>query len=219
MSLKDQLSQQKAAVIEQLSDDVVDVVMRTTQELHDSGIADRAPKVGEGFMSFELPNQAGKLRSLDELLQHGPVVVTFYRGGWCPYCNLELRAYQEVLPQITAAGATLVAITPELPDESLSTSEKNELQFQVLTDKDAEYSRELGLVFTLPEELRPIYQGFGIDIEKHNGEGQFDLPLAATFVIGVDGKVAFSFATADYTQRAEPSNVVAALESLTSDVA
>ena len=219
MSLKDQLSQQRDAVIEQLPDDVVDVVMRTTQELHDSGIEDRAPKVGEGFKSFELPNQAGKLRSLDELLQHGPVVVTFYRGGWCPYCNLELRAYQEVLSQITAAGATLVAITPELPDESLSTSEKNELQFQVLTDKDAAYSRELGLVFTLPEELRPIYDGFGIDLEKHNGEGQFDLPLAATFVIGVDGKVAFSFATADYTQRAEPSDVVAALESLTSDVA
>ncbi|MEM8733012.1 MAG: peroxiredoxin-like family protein [Planctomycetota bacterium] len=219
MSLQEQLSQQKAAVVEQLPADIVEVMVRNTQELLDSGIEERAPKVGDQLAAFELPNQDGHTVKLAELLQQGPVVVTFYRGGWCPYCNLELRAYQQALPQINASGATLVAITPELPDQSLSTKEKNELEFQVLTDKDATYARELGLVFTLPEELRPIYQNFGIDVEQHNGEGQFDLPLAATFVIGSDGNVAYAFATADYTQRAEPSEVVQILESLTSDVA
>ena len=140
--------------------------------------------------------------------------MTFYRGGWCPYCNLELRAYQAVLPEIKAAGATLVAITPELDDASLSTSEKNELEFEVLTDANSDYARELGLVFTLPERLRPIYESFGINVEEHNGEGQFDLPLAATFVVDVDGSIARAFVDADYTLRAEPSDVVEVLRSL-----
>ncbi|MFN3190912.1 MAG: peroxiredoxin-like family protein [Aureliella sp.] len=218
MSLHEQLVQQKTAVIEKRSDDVVEVVVKTTQELHDSGIAEQAPTVGNDFQMFTLPNQEGYEVSLRELLKKGPVIVTFYRGGWCPYCNLELRAYQQLLPQINEAGATLVAITPELPDESLSTRQKNELDFQVLTDRDSAYARELGLVFTLPDELRPIYQNFGIDIEKHNGAGQFDLPLAATFVVDSSGKVSYSFATADYTQRAEPSEVLKAVEAFASKV-
>ena len=140
--------------------------------------------------------------------------MTFYRGGWCPYCNLELRAYQAVLPEIKAVGAVLVAITPELPDASLSTSEKNELEFEVLTDANSDYSREIGLVFTLPARLRPIYETFGINVEAHNGDGQFDLPLAATFIVDVDGSIASAFVNADYTVRAEPSDVVEVLRSL-----
>ena len=173
-----------------------------------------APKTGDRLEDFTLPNHLGETRSLAALRERGPVVVTFYRGGWCPYCNLELRAYQAVLPEIKAAGATLVAITPELPDASLSTSEKNELEFEVLTDANADYARKLGLVFKLPERLRPIYQGLGINIEEHNGEGQFDLPLAATFVVDIDGFIASAFVDADYTSRAEPSDVVEVLQSL-----
>jgi peroxiredoxin len=125
-----------------------------------------------------------------------------------------LRAYQAVLPEIKTAGATLVAITPELPDASLLTSEKNELEFEVLTDANSDYAREIGLVFTLPERLRPIYESFGVNVEKHNGEGQFDLPLAATFVVDVDGTIAAAFVDADYTLRAEPADVVKVLQSL-----
>jgi len=140
--------------------------------------------------------------------------MTFYRGGWCPYCNLELKAYQDQLTNIKAENATLVAITPELPDVSLSTAEKNALEFEVLSDVNSDYARSLGLVFSLADELRPIYLSFGIEIEKHNGEGQFDLPLAATFVIAQDGTVASAFVDADYTTRQEPAEVVAALKTL-----
>ena len=125
-----------------------------------------------------------------------------------------MRAYQAELANIQAAGASLVAITPELPDESLSTTEKNELGFAVLSDIDANYARELGLVFALAEELRPLYASFGIEIEKHNGADQFDLPLAATFVVTQDGKIASAFVDADYTKRQEPSEVLATLQSL-----
>ena len=190
-------------------------MMNATEELATSGITEAAPKVSDKLTSFNLPNQKGEAQSLEALLEKGPVVLTFYRGGWCPYCNLELRAYQEILSDIKMEGASLVAITPELPDASLSTSEKNELQFEVLTDKNSNYAREIGLVFTLPETLRPIYENFGIHIEEHNGSGQFDLPLAATFVLRQDGTIASAFVDADYTKRQEPSDVLNVLKEIT----
>lgn len=214
MSLQEQLSTLKAQTIANLPEELAAVMVDETEKLTASGIVALAPKPGDIFEDFTLPNHLGEKRSLAALRERGPVVVTFYRGGWCPYCNLELRAYQAVLPEIKAAGATLVAITPELPDASLSTSEKNELEFEVLTDANSDYSREIGLVFTLPARLRPIYETFGINVEAHNGDGQFDLPLAATFIVDVDGSIASAFVNADYTVRAEPSDVVEVLRSL-----
>ena len=214
MSLQEQLSQLNAKTTAALPKESIAVMRDETQKLRKSRIVESAPLTGDELADFILPNHLGEKRSLAALRERGPVVVTFYRGGWCPYCNLELRAYQAVLPEIKAAGATLVAITPELPDASLSTAEKNELEFDVLTDVNADYARKLGLVFTLPETLRPIYEGLGIHVEQHNGEGQFDLPLAATFVVDTDRTIASAFVDADYTSRAEPSHVVEALQSL-----
>ena len=214
MSLKEDLAAMKAQSVAKIPADALEVMMNATQELGASGIEQQTPKQGDTLKDFELPNQTGDQRSLATLRKSGPVVVTFYRGGWCPYCNLQLRTYQQMLPEVKAAGGTLVAITPELPDASMTTAQKNELQFDVLTDTNADYARELGLVFTLPEEVRPIYEKFGIDVEAHSGQGQFDLPLAATFVVDTDGVIAFAMATADYTLRAEPSEIVAALESV-----
>ncbi|MEB3229941.1 MAG: peroxiredoxin-like family protein [Leptolyngbyaceae bacterium] len=130
------------------------------------------------------------------------------------YCNLELRAYQQVLPEIKALGATLVAITPETPDHSLTTTEKNELGFEVLSDVGNHVARQLGLVFTLPERLRPIYTSFGIDVAAHNGDQNFELPLAATYVINTDGTVVHAFVEADYTKRDDPEAVVKVLKQL-----
>lgn len=214
MSLQDQIAEYKAGFVQKVPKDIQEVMQLATKQLADSGIVNKAPKVAEAFPAFSLSNQNGNTVSLSDLLAKGPVVVTFYRGGWCPYCNLELQAYQSQLANIKAQNATLVAITPELPDESLSTAEKNALDFEVLTDTNSAYAKQLGLVFSLPEELRPIYLSFGIDVEKHNGESQFDLPLAATFVIAQDGTVASAFVDADYTARQEPTEVVKTLESL-----
>ena len=214
MSLKEELSALKAQSMQKIPAEALPVLMKASKELEESGIVGQAPKKGDKLENFELPNQTGESQSLADLRKKGPVVVTFYRGGWCPYCNLQLKSYQQMLPEITAAGASLVAITPEKPDASLSTAEKNELKFDVLTDKDAQYARQLKLVFTLPEELRPIYKNFGIDVEAHNGEGKFDLPLAATFVVDTDGTIAYAMVDSDYTVRAEPSEILASLKSL-----
>lgn len=214
MSLQDQISDFKAGFIQNAPKDIQELMATATQTLADSGIAEKAPKVSEVLPAFALPNQNGKTVNLTDLLVKGPVVVTFYRGGWCPYCNLELKAYQDQLANITAENATLVAITPELPDASLSTIEKNEMKFEVLSDVGAQYAKSLGLVFALPEVLRPVYLSFGIDVQGHNGKNQFDLPLAATFVIAQDGTIAGAFVDADYTARQEPAEIVTLLKTL-----
>lgn len=214
MSLQNQISEYKAGFVQNVPEQIQLIMAKATDELSLSGIVDKAPKASEKLANFTLINQNGEKRHLPDLLTQGPLVVTFYRGGWCPYCNLELKAYQDLLGDIQAAGGTLVAITPELPDNSLSTSEKNNLNFEILTDTNSDYAREIGLVFTLPESLRPIYEKFGIHIEKHNGAGQFDLPLAATFVVAADGTVENAFVDADYTKRQEPAEVVNILKSI-----
>ena len=211
ISLAAQLSERRTASAKKFAPDVRAAMMQATQALKNSGIENAAPKAGQKLPPFDLPNQNGDRRTLAELLANGPLVVTFYRGGWCAYCNMELRAWERALPAIRAKGAALVAITPELPDASASTAQKNELGFEILSDAGAEYARQLGLVFTLPESLRPIYKSFGIQIEQHNGSGQFDLPLPATFVLDRCGTIQSAFVDADYTYRQEPDEIAGSL--------
>ena len=149
--------------------------------------------------------------TLSGLLNRGPIVLSFYRGAWCPYCNLELRALQESLPGIEAAGGQMVAISPQLPDNSLSTAEDRELSYEVLSDVGNHTARKYGLVFTLKKELRPIYKEWGADIISVNGDDSFELPVPATFVINNNGIITYSFVDADYTNRLEPAKIIEAL--------
>lgn len=193
--------------------EIKSVMENTTTDLINSKIAENSLKQGDKMPSFALPNAVGEEVTLASLLAKGTVVISFYRGGWCPYCNMELRALQQALSEIEAKGATLVAISPETPDSSLSTKEKNELSFEVLSDRNNTFAKQLGLVFTLPEVLRPIYHNFGIDIPTYNGDSTFELPLPATYVVDADGSVIYSFASADYTKRLDPTEIIKALAS------
>ncbi len=195
--------------------EVLTVMDQATEELARSGIVDQSLKVGDPMPAFVLPNATGQTVRSTHLLAHGTLVVTFYRGGWCPYCNLELYALQQKMPDITAAGASLVAITPELPDHSLSTVEKHALTFEVLSDLGNEVSRQFGLVFQVPENLRVIYEGFGIDLTTTQGNDHFELPIPGTFVVDRHGIVAKAFVDPDYTKRLEPSEIVNTLQTLT----
>ena len=139
--------------------------------------------------------------------------MTFYRGGWCPFCNLELKAYQNVLPRISAAGANLVAISPEKPDDSINTAEKNALTFAVLSDVGQKVGKAFGLVYEFTDELRTVYDGFKLDIPEKNGTpGEWSLPLSATYVIGSDGRILFADLGVDYRDRIDPLNVLQLLE-------
>ena len=208
MSLEQQLSEVRSQAAQNIPPEILEKMLSETDKLKAQSLEQFAPKVGDIFPDFALKNQSGKYVTLSEQVKQGPVLLTFYRGGWCPYCNLELKAYQSILPNIKQAGGSLIAISPELPDASLSTIEKNQLDFTVLSDPRSLYAKSLGIVFTLPESLKPIYQKFGINIEEHNGEGQFELPLAATFVIDKNRVLKFADVNADYTQRAEPTDAL-----------
>ena len=170
--------------------------------------------VDEAAPDFALPNAAGKSIVLKELLRSGPVILTFYRGGWCPYCNIQLRAYQSVLPQIGASGARLVAISPQLPDNSLDTANKNALTFDVLSDVRNEVARSYGLVYSLPEEIRAALRSNNKALPSINGDQSWELPVPATYVIARDQHVALAYIEVDYRKRLEPEALLTCLKSL-----
>ncbi|NEP87813.1 MAG: AhpC/TSA family protein [Okeania sp. SIO2C2] len=208
MELTKNLQQLQAEIQAQLPEDAKAKMNKAVVDLANSDIVDNSLKVGKKVPNFSLPNAVGKIVELNSLLVESPVVISFYRGGWCPYCNMELRGLQKYLPQITELGARLIAISPETPDNSLSTTEKNELTFEVLSDRGNQVAKEFGLVFQLPEELRPIYQSFGIDLPAYNGDESFELPIPATYVIASDGTIIHAFVNPYYTQRLDPEEII-----------
>lgn len=176
--------------------------------------AGTALQVGDRAPDFELPNATGGTVRLSERLAEGPVVLTFYRGAWCPYCNTQLRDYQEALDRIRAAGASLVAVSPQTPDGSMSMQQKNDLRFAVLSDVGNEVSRAYGLVFQVDRATRERYQAVGIELDSINGTGAWELPVPATYVVHPDGTIAYAFVEADYTRRASARQVLDALAEL-----
>jgi peroxiredoxin len=179
-----------------------------------SGVAAQSLGVGDQAPDFTLPNAAGGTTTLSELLAEGPVVLTFYRGGWCPYCNVQLRGYQRALPAFGAHAATLVAVSPQTPDQSLSTAEQKELNYPVLSDVGNAVARRYGLVYSVGDAVYTTLAGVGIDLAAFNGDRSGELPLTATFVIARNGVIAWADVGADFKQRPEPSDIVAALAAL-----
>ncbi|MEH6940639.1 peroxiredoxin-like family protein [Bacillus sp. JJ722] len=189
------------------------LMAQATKELEESGVA-HGLKKGDQVPDFKLPDATGKTVSITEELSKGPVILTFYRGGWCPYCNLELKAYQREIDTIKDAGATLIAISPETPDASLSTKEKNELEFIVLSDESNKVAEKFDLVFKMPDFLIEVYKDFGLNVSGHNGNNDWELPKPASFVIDQSGKIVFAEVDSDYTKRVEPSKLIEIVKSI-----
>ncbi len=187
---------------------------RGIQDLIASDIAHRSIKQGDKAPNFALPDVNGETVRLSQLLAKGPVVLIFYRGGWCPYCNLALRSYQAILPDIQRNSATLVAVSPQTPDNSLSAREKMELSFPVLSDRGNTVAREYGLVFTVSPEVQAIQRGMGLDLQKVNGSDIWELPIPGSYVIAEDGTITLAFVDPDYTHRLEPAAILTALDQL-----
>ena len=211
--LERQLNEMKLAFSERADAKTIEIFEQGVRDVAALGLVGSAKQLGDRAPEFALPDADGGTVQLAELLEAGPVVVTFYRGGWCPYCNLQLRAYQERLGEITALGASLVAISPELPDASLSTKEKSELTFHVLSDRGNEVADDFGIRYRLPDELIEAFTG-RLDLESQNGDGSWTLPLAATYVIDTDGTIAYAYLSADYRERAEPQDMIDVLKRL-----
>ena len=182
---------------------------RAAAALQASGIEDRVLREGDTAPDFELPDAVGRVVRLTDLRARGPVIISFYRGQWCPFCNLELRGLQRALEEVESAGATLVAISPNTPDVTMSTVEKLELEFPVLSDHDNLVAKQFNLVYEMTPENVEMYRDHGRDIGTLNGTGKWELPIPATYVIDRSGTIHYAFVDLNHRRRAEPSEVAA----------
>jgi peroxiredoxin len=198
--------------------DLLAEIQTSIKDVKQTGIAERALGIGALMPEFSLPNAVGKPVALADLLKDGPLIISFYRGLWCPSCNLELRAYQRILGDIRAAGGNLVAISPQTPDSSMSTAEKHELQFEVLSDFRNQLAKELGIAYPTPEAVKKAHATFGVELSQFNGdpgeEGGY-LPISATYVVDQDRRIVLAEIDPDFHVRMEPTTALAALRELT----
>ena len=207
MTLKETLSEIKKGTAEKLPKEKMAIMEASTNLLIKESLSTKAIQTGEVLPSFQLPDVNNNNKSLKSF-KNKFLVISFYRGGWCPYCNMELKALQEILPELKKLDADLVAISPETPDNSLTTSEKNDLSFSVLSDIDNLYAKSLGLVFQMPEDLRELYHSFNLNVEVHNGNKDYELPMPATYVLNEKREIIYSFTPEDYRDRLEPNTIL-----------
>jgi len=186
-------------------------IMESANHALASNMPEPGIKVGEKAPDFVLKNAFGESVSLSDKLKQGPVVLVFYRGAWCPFCNMHLHVLQESLPEIQKLGAQLITVTPQTPDKSVEQFKKKGYVFEVLSDLDSKVMKDYNLYFELPADLVEVYKNHGLDIEAFNGEGRAVLPIPGSFVIDSDGIVRAMHADTDYKSRMEPSAIVNAL--------
>ena len=194
---------------------IVDTIHRATAELRNSGQANRAKKVGDLAPNFLLKDPDGQLVSSSDILARGPLVLTFYRGAWCPYCNLDLKSLQEALSDIVERGASLVAISPQNAANSRKAIRQHNLSFPILSDPGGEVSAAFGLRYAFPDYLINLYKNvFKNDLAIVNDDSSWTLPMPARFVVGMDGVIAYAEVSPDYTIRPDPLELFPTLDRL-----
>jgi len=191
---------------------VIETMRRATAELKASGAAARAKAAGDVAPGFTLNDADGNPVSSAELLARGPLVVSFYRGVWCPYCNLELQALQAALPAFQRRGAGLVAISPQTAPNSRKSMRQNELSFPILSDPENAVAAAFGLRFAMPDYLVELYKALKNDLPSFNGDPSWTLPMPGRYVIGKDGVILYAEVNPDYTLRPEPEDLLPALD-------
>lgn len=190
----------------------VEIMHRATRDLEASGIQDRVLKPGARAPDFELRNQNGELRKAADLYASGPLVITFYRGFWCPYCNADLANLETYAARIKEAGATLLAISPEKPEYSRKIIKTRKLSFEVLTDEGNRVAEQFGLKFALAQELKALYRDkLQVNLKLYHGDDDWTLPIPSRFVVGTNGLIIYAESSPDYTRRPDPEEVMAVL--------
>ena len=208
MSLQDKLDAYRDAFQKRQPPEVVQAMRRATADLVASGQAERALKAGDAAPDFSSPDESGRLVSLPELLAKGTLVLTFYRGAWCPYCNADLQALQAELPAIEATGGTMVAISPQTAANSRKALRDNHLTFPILSDRGNEVAAVFGLRFQMLDDVIAIYKGFGNDLAIVNGEPSWTRPMPGRYVIGGNGRILHAEVNPDYKRRPDPSTLL-----------
>jgi len=214
MLLKDKIERVHRSMAKTIAQADLNILMSEIQKLSDSDLAEKALKIGEKIPDVVLPNVSGEKIDVQSTLDQHLLIVSFYRGRWCPYCNLELRAYQEVFFEIKKLNASLVAISPQTLEHSLATRENNELAYEVLSDFGNRIARSFGLVFRLSDKVQEIYRKYKMILPEFNGDHSWQLPVPGKFVVDGNGVIRGRFVNANYTQRTDPSEVLEVLHKL-----
>lgn len=213
MNLTNELNKLKEDSFNQMPKEVGDELKRGVEEVIESHLKDNALNVGDKIPLFELPSVNGEKKSIKDIFKKDYLVINFYRGGWCPFCSMELRAYERIKDELNNIGADLVAISPEQPDSANRTSKDNVLTFDILSDENALVMKEFGIVFSLNEGVKKLYDGFGIDLWKYNGNDSNELPVPGVYIINKEYEIIYRYLEEDYTKRFEPSEIIEILNS------
>jgi peroxiredoxin len=212
MSFANELAQLTHEVMTGFSEEQKALLHSFLEDLEESGVRQKPLDVCDEMVPFDLPDILGNVVSSSDLLVKGPLVIVFYRGAWCPWCNLQLKSIQDNLEEIQQLGATLVAISPMTPDNSLSFSEKKGLKFEVLSDVGLKVAKTFGLVYSLTEAMQDFHEAIGLDLASFNGTTQLELLLPATYI--VDDGIVVARVDLDFRYRMDPLDIIAALQKL-----
>ncbi len=210
MSLEEKLRDRSERFSAETPSEIVTAMLRADVWLMRSGVSERALKAGDSAPDFSLTDLLGNTVSLSALLGCGPVVISFYRGNWCPYCSLEIQALTELYPEIIKLGASLIAISPQKPDRM----QASDAPFPLVSDPGSKVAEGYGLAFRLPDELRPVYERLGHPLSKVNAASDWVLPIPATYIIDEDGRIVLSFVDVDYRRRLEPREIINVISGL-----
>ena len=203
LDLATQIQQFNIELAAQVPQEVLEAFGKSIEDLKTKNIEEKSIKIGETIPNFSLKNAKNEVVNSSDILKNGKMIIAFYRGSWCPYCNLELKALQEKISEFKEKNATLVAISPQSPDNSLTVIEKHHLTFEVLTDKDNVFAKQLGIVFELQDFVLPYYHALGIDLSSFNENTNNSLPIPAVFVVNESSKIIYKFADANYMNRVD----------------
>jgi len=211
MTLLDEIKEFQEQFVEQVPEETREEMQQETQKLIDQHLEEKALKVGDKIPEFTLEDTQGNSVNSKEL---GLAVISFNRGNWCPYCNLEMAAFVKEYPRIKELGAELDAIAPVVKEKYAEMGEQHEAEFPLLSDEGNKVGKQFGIVFKLSENLQRIYEKLSIDVQAHNQDGKNELPIPATYVVDNEGIIQWAFINADYTKRSEPDEVIQALKEL-----
>lgn len=214
MSLANRLENIKKGFIEQAPKEVIELMTSETEKLKAEDFLKNIPKIGDKLINGELVSRDERINLYDSLDSNKSYILSFYRGGWCPYCCAELEALEEIKSEVESLGAEIIAITPEDQAHVKETKQKTGASFTIYSDQSSSYAKSLNLAHSLPESLQEIYLKFGVNVEKHNGESLFDLPIPSTIIIDKNKEIQYVFADGDYTERSNPEVLLEVIKNL-----
>ncbi|PXW11099.1 MULTISPECIES: peroxiredoxin-like family protein [Chryseobacterium] len=206
-----QIEQLNQELSSQLPQDILNAFGNSVEDLKTKNMGDNSIQAGQQMPEFSLPNAYGENIHSTQILKKGKMILAFYRGSWCPYCNLELKFLQDNLSRLKEKNAVLVAISPQNPDHSLTMVEKNNLEFEVLTDHNNDFAKKLGIVFQLQDFVLPYYQNLGIDLSLFNNNKENTLPVPAVFVVDENSKIVYKFLDVNYMNRVDIEELIQTL--------